>query len=59
MRRSSGSRTLGSEWDLKLRYNVLDRLTISALGAWFTAGTASNPGRGSSKKYSFEVAGKF
>ena len=56
---ASGSRTLGSEWDLKLRYNVLDRFTISALGAWFTAGTASNPGRGASKKYSFEVAGKF
>jgi hypothetical protein len=56
---AGGSRSLGSEWDVKLRYNVLDRFVISALGAWFTAGTASNPSRGSSRKYSFEVSGKF
>jgi hypothetical protein len=56
---ASGPRTLGSEWDARLRYNVLDRFVISAMGAWFTAGQASNPSRGSARKYSFEVSGKF
>ena len=54
-----GSRTLGMEWDLRLRYNVLDRFSLSATAAWFTARTASNPTRGSSKKYALEASGRF
>lgn len=54
-----GSRTLGMEWDLKLRYNVLDRFSLTAVAAWFTAGTASNPTRGAAKKYSLEASGRF
>ncbi len=55
----SGPRTLGWEWDFRLRYNVLDQLTLSASAAFFTAGKASNPGRGQSKKLSFEASGRF
>jgi len=56
---NGGSRTLGSEWDARLRYNVLDHLALSFSGAWFTAGTASNPARGASKRYAFEAVGRF
>ena len=55
----SGPRTLGSEWDLRLRYAVLDRLTLSASAAYFRVGAASNPARGSAKKFSFEASGRF
>ena len=55
----SGPRTLGSEWDLRLRYNIQDRFSLSATAAYFTAGMASNPVKGSSKKYVFEASGRF
>ncbi len=55
----TGSRTLGWEWDFRLRYNVRDILSIAATTALFTAGTASNVSRGNSRKYMIEVSGKF
>ncbi len=55
----NGSRTLGGEWDARLRYNVLDHLALSLSGAWFSAGTASNPAKGTSRKYAFEAVGRF
>ncbi|MBI4376548.1 MAG: hypothetical protein HY549_08870 [Elusimicrobia bacterium] len=54
-----GSRTLGMEWDFRIRYALQDQFTISATAALFKAGTASNPTRGSSKKYALEVSGRF
>lgn len=56
---TSGPRTLGSEWDVHLRYTVLDRFTLSAGAAFFSVGKASNPARGSAKKYFFEASGRF
>ena len=55
----SGPRTLGNEVDVRLRYAILDRFTLAAGAAFFGAGTASNPSRGASKKYSFEASGRF
>ncbi len=55
----SGPRTLGSEWDLRLRYAIQDHFTLSLSGAWFKAGAASNPAKASAKKYAFEVNGRF
>ncbi|MDD5657426.1 MAG: hypothetical protein PHF00_09260 [Elusimicrobia bacterium] len=54
-----GSRTLGSEWDLRLRYNVQDRFGVSLTGAWFTAGYASNPAKAKARKYVLEAYGRF
>ncbi|MBI3551463.1 MAG: hypothetical protein HY077_03010 [Elusimicrobia bacterium] len=55
----SGPRTLGTEWDVRLRYPILDHFSLSTSVAVFTAGTASNPARGTSKKWSFEASGRF
>ncbi len=55
----SGSRTLGSEWDFRLRYPIQNRFQIAFVAAAFTAGRASNQARGSSKKFAFEASGRF
>ncbi|OGR84452.1 MAG: hypothetical protein A3J74_09505 [Elusimicrobia bacterium RIFCSPHIGHO2_02_FULL_57_9] len=55
----SGSRTLGMEWDVRLRYAIMDNFTLSATAAIFRAGTASNATRNTSRKYAFEVSGRF
>ena len=56
---ATGSGTLGSEWDFRLRYSILDRFTLSASAALFSIGTASNPAKGSARKYGFEASGRF
>lgn len=56
---SSGSRTLGTEWDLRLRYPIRDQLNIAATMAYFRAGKFTDPGRSVARKYSFEVSGRF
>lgn len=55
----SGKRTLGNEWDFKLRYNVRDTFTMSLIAALFGVGSASNPLLGRSRKYAFELSGRF
>ena len=54
-----GKRTLGAEWDFRLRYNIKDQFSLSASAALFGVGTASNPALGRSRKYTFEVNGRF
>ncbi|MBI5883411.1 MAG: hypothetical protein HZB91_09945 [Elusimicrobia bacterium] len=54
-----GKRTLGGEWDFKLRYNLKDIFSMSVSAALFGVGTASNQDLGASRKYAFEVFGKF
>ncbi|MBI5208892.1 MAG: hypothetical protein HY927_02840 [Elusimicrobia bacterium] len=54
-----GKRTLGGEWDFKLRYNVRDIFSMSASAALFGVGTASHQALGRARKYAFEVFGKF
>jgi hypothetical protein len=55
----SGKRTLGREWDLKLRYNVEDRFALALTAAFFSAGAAS-PGPGSkARKYALDVFARF
>lgn len=55
----SGSRTLGMEWDAKVRYPIRDQLSLAASFAYFKAGKATDPGRSIARKYAFEVAGRF
>ncbi|UPT72955.1 MAG: hypothetical protein M0D55_13700 [Elusimicrobiota bacterium] len=56
---SSGPRTLGTEWDLRLRYPIRDQLNIAATMAYFRAGKFTDPGRSVARKYAFEVSGRF
>lgn len=59
-RNSTGPhRTLGTELDLRLRYDIRDRLRLSASAAFFTAGPASNPTKGGSRRYMLEASGRF
>jgi hypothetical protein len=55
----SGQRTLGTEWDFRVRYPIRDLLTLSATMAYFKAGKAVDPGRSIARKYGFEVSGRF
>lgn len=56
----SGSRTLGMEWDFRLRYPIRDHFNLAFTAAVFRAGTATNGfGKGVSRKYSFEASGRF
>lgn len=56
---SAGPRTLGTEWDVRLRYPIRDQLTLAATMAYFRAGKFTDPGRSVARKYSFEVSGRF
>ena len=56
---SSGSRTLGTEWDFRLRYPIRDQFTLAATMAYFRAGKFTDPGRSVARKYSFEASGRF
>ena len=56
---SAGPRTLGSEWDLRVRYPIRDQLNIAVSMAYFRAGNFTDPGRSVARKYSFEVSGRF
>lgn len=56
---SSGSRTLGTEWDFRLRYPIRDQLQLAATMAYFRAGKFTDPGRSVARKYSFEASGRF
>lgn len=55
----AGKRTLGMEWDARLRYPIRDQFTLSATMAYFRAGSALEPGRSISRKYSIEASGRF
>ena len=55
----SGSRTLGMEWDVRVRYPIRDQFNLSASMAYFKAGKATDPGRSVARKYSFEASGRF
>lgn len=56
---SRGPRTLGMEWDVRLRYPIRDQFSLTLTSAYFKAGTFSDPGRGVSRKFSFEASGRF
>ncbi|MEK7234164.1 MAG: hypothetical protein AAB268_10140 [Elusimicrobiota bacterium] len=56
---SSGSRTLGTEWDVRVRYPIRDQLNLAAAIAYFRAGNFTDAGRSIARKYSFEVSGRF
>ncbi len=56
---ASGSRTLGSEWDVRVRYPIRDQLSLAASMAYFRAGKFTDAGRSVARKYSFEVSGRF
>lgn len=54
-----GSKSLGNEWDFRLRYPIQDHFSISASAAIFTPGTATNPAKGAAKKFTLEAVGRF
>ncbi len=56
---SSGSKTLGTEWDARLRYPIRDQLTLAASMSYFRAGKFTDAGSSIARKYSFEVSGRF
>lgn len=55
----TGPTTLGWEWDVRIRYSIQDHFMLAFGADTFTAGTASNPNRGTSRKYTFEASGRF
>jgi len=55
----NGPRTLGSEWDLRLRYPIRDQFTLSAGAAYFKSGLITDPNRSVARKYTFEASGRF
>jgi hypothetical protein len=57
--RSGASRTLGTEWDLRLRYAVQDLFNIALTSAFFTSGESSVAVRTHARKYALEVFGRF
>ena len=56
---STGPRTLGSEWDFRLRYQIRDQFGLSAGLAAFKAGTLTDAHKPSGRKLSFEASGRF
>ncbi len=56
---SAGPRTLGTEWDVRVRYPIRDQLILAATMAYFRAGKFTDAGRSIARKYSFEVSGRF
>lgn len=56
---TTGSSTLGTEWDVRLRYPIRDQLTLAATMAYFRAGKFTDAGRSIARKYSFEASGRF
>lgn len=54
-----GSRTLGMEWDARLRYPIRDQLSLTAGLAYFKAGTLTDPGQSIGRKYTLEASGRF
>ncbi|MBI4386400.1 MAG: hypothetical protein HY551_03370 [Elusimicrobia bacterium] len=53
------TRTLGQEYDIRLRYNARDRFAIQAGIAFFKAGDAISPTKPSARRITFEVLGRF
>ena len=55
----TGPRTLGDEWDFRLRYVIRDQFTMSAGFDYFKAGLLTDPRRGVARKLSFQASGRF
>ncbi|MBI5243931.1 MAG: hypothetical protein HY922_09680 [Elusimicrobia bacterium] len=58
-RNQGPSRTLGSETDIRLRYDVADRFSLKATAAFFTTGAASNPTQNKARRYLLEASARF
>ncbi|MFA5139749.1 MAG: hypothetical protein WC728_11000 [Elusimicrobiota bacterium] len=58
-RNVGSARTLGTEWDFRLRYDVAQLLQLRASAAFFSAGPALNPNKGKARRYMFEASGRF
>ncbi len=59
-RNSSGpARTLGNEFDFRLRYGFRDRFNVSASAAFFKAGPAISTGKGSARRFMLEASARF
>jgi hypothetical protein len=58
-RAQGAPRTLGSEWDARLRYQIRDQFSLSAGMAYFRAGLLTDANRSVARKYTFEASGRF
>lgn len=58
-RNAGPHRTLGQEWDMRLRYKVRDQLSATASAAYFTAGPALPSNKAKARRYMLEVSGRF
>ncbi len=56
---AAASRTLGMEWDVHLRYQIRDQLSLLAGMAYFRAGAATAASLGSAHKFTLEFNGRF
>lgn len=52
-------RNLGSEFDVRARYRIRDKIQFSASGAFFKIGSAISGNKGTARRYQFEVSGRF
>lgn len=53
------NRTLGTELNFRLRYDLRERLQLRASAAFFTAGAAIAAGKPKARRYMFEAVGRF
>lgn len=56
---ATGPRTLGSEWDVRLRYQIRDQFSLTAGLANFKSGLVTDPHNATARKYTFEASGRF
>ncbi|MBI3564565.1 MAG: hypothetical protein HY079_05140 [Elusimicrobia bacterium] len=56
---ASGPRTLGTEWDARLRYPIRDQFTLAVGAAYFKSGVITDANKTIARKYSFEASGRF
>lgn len=56
---ANGSRTLGNEWDLGIRYPIKDQVNIALGLAYFKSGLVTDPNASIARKYSFEASARF
>ncbi|MDE2510805.1 MAG: hypothetical protein KGL74_06760 [Elusimicrobia bacterium] len=56
---ATGPRTLGSEWDVRLRYQIRDQFSLTAGLANFKSGLVTDPRHATARKYTFEASGRF
>jgi hypothetical protein len=50
---------LGSEWDIRFRYQIRDQFSLAAGAAYFKSGLITDSHHAAGRKLSFEASGRF